>query len=142
MGRRLAARGIKPDLMISSSALRALTTAEYFAEATGYNNRLIQLKDELYLASTKDWLKILSSLPDECRTVMVFGHNPGITELVQKLAGLDIANMPTCSVVELNFQMAAGEDSWALLENASLLTSSYDFPKNSAPPIKGNLRLS
>ena len=88
MGRRLAARKVHPDLLLSSSALRAMGTAHIIAEALGRDPDSVQCEKRLYLASVAEMLDVLADVPGEVDHVMLFWHNPGITEAVEILLDL------------------------------------------------------
>lgn len=136
MGRRLAARKVLPDLLLCSPAIRARETAELMATTLGFPQQSIQLAEELYLASPTQWLRVIEALPDQRRTVMLVGHNPGITEVARELAHREVQDLPTCAVVELVYRVTAGEtDSWALVAQRSPWKALLDSPKNpdSAP---------
>ena len=62
MGKRLAKRGVKPDLLVSSPALRALTTAQLIAEEVGYKRTDIVVDDRLYASSPDDLLAVIRAL--------------------------------------------------------------------------------
>lgn len=126
MGRRLAARGGPPDLIVSSPATRALTTARIIAEAVGYPVDGIREDERLYLASPPELLEAIRGLDDRHDRVFLFGHNPGLTELVNELSEPAIDNVPTCGVVEL--RLAA--DRWADLSPDTVRRADFDTPKN------------
>jgi phosphohistidine phosphatase len=104
MGARLAKRDVKPDLILSSPARRALTTAEIIAGKLGYKVGDIVVDERLYAASPDDLLEVINGLRDKPKHVMLFGHNPGLTELANRLSG-KIADMPTCAVAEFVFDI-------------------------------------
>jgi phosphohistidine phosphatase len=86
MGRLLREKNLLPELVLSSTAVRARTTAELVAEASGYQGK-IELLESLYAAPPEAYIVALSALPDTIRSVMVVGHNPGLEELLQDLTG-------------------------------------------------------
>ena len=102
MGKRLAKRDVKPDLILSSSAKRALATTEIIAEKLDYERDKIVVDDRLYGASARDLLQIIHKLPQDVKSVMLVGHNPELTDLAHRLAP-KIIDMPTCAVAELTF---------------------------------------
>lgn len=106
MGNKLKKMGIKPDKIISSPAVRAKATAEFFAKAFGIKS--IAYEPTIYDADTKDLLSILNALDDDLDTVMIFGHNPEFTWLANKLGNISIENIPTAGIVCLSF----GTDRW------------------------------
>jgi phosphohistidine phosphatase len=126
MGRRLAARGAAPDLIVSSPAARALATARIIAEAVGYPVDAIREDERLYLASPAELLEAIRDLDDGYDRVFLFGHNPGLTELVNELSEPAVDNVPTCGLVEL--RLAA--ERWADLSPDTVRRVSFDTPKS------------
>ncbi|MBS0452604.1 MAG: histidine phosphatase family protein [Proteobacteria bacterium] len=102
MGRRLSKRGVKPDLLVSSPALRALTTAEFIADEIGYFRKDIIVDERLYASTPGDLLAIICAIGDQVDRVMLFGHNPAFTDLAHRLSS-EVIDMPTCSVAEFVF---------------------------------------
>ena len=86
IGRLIAGADLVPDLIFSSSAVRARTTAEAVAAESGYTGP-IEIKRELYLAEPSVYLELLAGLDDRFGRVMVVGHNPGMADLVEELTG-------------------------------------------------------
>jgi phosphohistidine phosphatase len=86
MGAHLAESGVRPDLVLCSTALRARDTWRFAAAALGAEPEL-ELVPELYLASPARILERVRSAPDRCHTLLVVGHNPGFQELAVQLAG-------------------------------------------------------
>ncbi len=104
VGERLAKAGAKPDLILSSPAKRALTTAEIIARELGYKRKNIVVDDRLYAVESEVLLDVIRQLDDGAECVMLFGHNPELTELAHRLSG-KICHMPTCAVAELKFDV-------------------------------------
>ena len=113
------------DLILSSPANRALTTATFFAKEMGFATSKLKTEAGIYLASTQDLLKIVSQLDDAYQKVILFGHNPGFTYLVQYLTG-EYVNMPTCAIVRVDFEV----DSWRSIGADSGSLIALDYPKN------------
>lgn len=109
MGKRLAKRGVKPDLLVSSPALRALTTAQLIAGEIGYELKNIVVDDRLYESSPDGLLSVVRALDKKIDGVMLFGHNPEFTELAHRLSS-DIAAMPTCAIAEFRFDTKKWSD--------------------------------
>jgi len=126
MGRRLAARGGAPDLIVSSPATRALATARVIAEAVGCPVDGIVEDERIYMASPAELLEAIRGLDDGHERVFLFGHNPGLTELVNELSEPALDNVPTCGVVEL--RLAA--DRWADLSPDKVQRADFDTPKS------------
>jgi phosphohistidine phosphatase len=127
MARRLRSRRLKPDLILSSPAVRALTTATVMARELKVPAALVRQEERLYLASATDLLVVVRELADEAKHVMVFGHNPGMTECANRLsAGDHIDNLPTCGVFTAQFDIAGWQD----LDWGSGQGAEFDYPKN------------
>jgi phosphohistidine phosphatase len=126
MGKRLQEWSIRPDAWISSTALRAITTAQMIAEEIGFPQDQIQRSRDLYHASATELQGFIAGLDDEIDTVALFGHNPGMTSLVANLYGLPIDNLPTCGVVHLQFN----ENTWSAVSSVPPARAYFDFPKN------------
>ena len=109
MGHLLREKDLLPDLVLSSSALRARTTAEMVAEASGYQGK-IELLPALYAAPPEAYIAALSDLPDTLQSVMVVGHNPGLEELLQDLTG-KYEPLPTAALAYVRLPI----HSWAEL---------------------------
>jgi len=133
MGERLRARGANPGLILASSAARARATAELVAAALGGDaSSRIRIVPELYLASPRTLLAIASRQDEGVRELMLVAHNPGMTELANRLLpGLDLANLPTTGVVAVDFEGAT----WAAIEAGEPRLAYYDYPKNPLPVV-------
>jgi phosphohistidine phosphatase len=113
MAAALMQRGVKPDLIVSSTAVRAATTARMIAGAMGYSSEDILEVPGLYLAPPAVILRIVQQLDESAGTVMIFGHNPGMHEAVNAFSGDgDVTDFPTLAVARLEF----GEEHWGLVE--------------------------
>ncbi|TCD48128.1 histidine phosphatase family protein [Chlorobium sp. N1] len=110
MARLVLERDGRPDLIVSSPAVRALTTAEAFAGVLQIPAFSIVRRMEIYERGAQELLGILRELPDEAESVMLFGHNPVISELAGLLGGRGAESMETCSVVRLDLPIAAWRD--------------------------------
>jgi phosphohistidine phosphatase len=127
MARRLRARKLKPDLILSSPAVRALSTATIMARELKVPAGIVRQDERLYLAAPADMLAVIRELGDGAGHLMVFGHNPGITELANRLsAGDHIDNMPTCAVFTALFAIEA----WDAIDWHSGRDAEFDYPKN------------
>jgi len=124
IGDQLAKRDVKPDLMLSSPAVRALETAEIIAKKLDYKRKKIVIDDRLYAAAADDLLDVVHKLDDKLERVMLFGHNPELTELAHRLSS-KITNMPTCAVAEFTFDAK----SWSSIGRAKPAKVALDYPK-------------
>ena len=125
MGKRLAERGVKPDLLVSIPALRALTTAQLIADGIGHARKDIVVDERLYASSPDKLLAVIGALDDKLARVMLVGHNPEFTELAHRLSS-GITDMPTCAVAEFGFDATA----WADVEEATPAEVKLDVPTN------------
>ena len=117
-------RGVKPDLIVSSSALRARTTAQSLAaELDLAPDRLVQDK-RLYSTSATNLLYVIQELDDKLGCVMLVGHNPEMTELARHFSK-DIPDMPTCAVAQFDFEA----DSWLDVGAGVPVTTRFEYPK-------------
>lgn len=105
MGKKLKGQGVKPDLIISSSAVRALNTAEIIAEALQYPLDKIDINEKIYNAGVEELLDIIKKIPSANKTVFFFGHNPGLTWLLHYICEGAKMNIPTCGIVAISFQI-------------------------------------
>ncbi len=125
MGSKLADQGIHPDLILSSPALRAKTTAIAFAKALSYPTDSIRYDHALYASDVETILSIIRDVPPSIDTLFIFGHNPEITECVNYLTNGNIENIPTCGAVAMRLR----EDDWRSIGKNSAELSGFDFPK-------------
>src|ERR1700754_2640577 len=129
MARRLKRVSPKPDRVLSSPAVRAITTATIMVRELNISAQKVQQDERLYLASPKDMLAVIRELGGRSRHLMVVGHNPGITEFADKIsAERSVDNLPTCAVYTLQFAIAA----WRELEWESGVDAELDYPKRSS----------
>lgn len=127
MGRRLLAQGHEPDLFISSPANRALSTARNIARELGIDESVIVTDEELYFSGAQGMQGVLEKVDDRYRKVMMIGHNPDMTYLMNRLGNTNVINMPTCAIAIIGFDMA----SWASLYSTDGVLLGYDYPKGS-----------
>ena len=108
MGQRMAAQGHKPDLILSSPAKRARTTARNIARELGIEEAEIVIDDNLYFTGARGMIGELERVDDQHRKVMLVGHNPAMTDLMNRLCDAQVYNMPTCAIAIIGFDM----ESW------------------------------
>ncbi|MCF6169386.1 MAG: histidine phosphatase family protein [Bacteroidales bacterium] len=120
----LRKKGIKPGLFISSSALRAKTTAFQIAKGLGIPAEKVKIEKQLYHADTNSIYSILLDLPDDIDSVMIFGHNPTLTYFVNNYLRPEIDNLPTTGVVSIGFKT----DKWEKIIDAKFRINFVVFP--------------
>jgi phosphohistidine phosphatase len=96
MAKLLKAKELIPQLILSSTSVRARETVDLLAEESGFQGE-VSYRDQLYLAESNVYLDELTGLPDGLERVMVVGHNPGLEGLVQIMSE-KIEAMPTGSI--------------------------------------------
>lgn len=112
VGQFLEEHGLVPDLIISSTAKRARTTAKRVAKGCGYGAE-IEVDGRLYLAHPSQFTAVLREVAEHA-TVLVVGHNPGLEEFVRQLTGQP-ETMPTAALAEVSLTI----DSWQSLSSAT-----------------------
>jgi phosphohistidine phosphatase len=85
MGKLILEKELVPQLILSSSAVRAQLTAEAIVETVNYTGA-VELIDSFYMAEPNTYLEKLRKLPNDLERVMIIGHNPGLEGLVQILS--------------------------------------------------------
>lgn len=113
-----------PPVIWSSYAVRALTTAKIFKEKLGVHDTRFEVKEELYTFNRSELLGILEHCDDSIETLMVFGHNPAITGVVNLLGDQKFDNIPTTGLTVIEFET----DSWKNLKDGKTIL--YLFPKH------------
>ena len=86
VGASLAAEGLVPDLVLSSSSVRTRQTWELVRATLGAAPE-VQFVEKIYLAGTRELLEVVQGVPDEVRTLLVVGHEPTVSHLASALAG-------------------------------------------------------
>jgi phosphohistidine phosphatase len=113
MAEALKSRGVAPDLIVTSTAVRAATTAEAIAGGLGVDPAAIVKRSELYLAPPQVILRVIQGLDESAETVLVFGHNPGMHETVERLCGGEgVDEFPTLAVARIELEV----DHWGEVE--------------------------
>ena len=117
MAERLVGSGVSVDQIHSSTAVRARTTAEVFGEALGLS---VELDPAMYLASGSALLA--KAAATGARSVMLVAHDPGITNLAERLSDGGIEHMPTCAVARFEWEA----NTWAEIGSRVADTWSLD----------------
>ncbi|MFN3404673.1 MAG: SixA phosphatase family protein [Cytophagaceae bacterium] len=125
MGRKLYDLGVRPDLILSSPAVRAKMTAHYMAEQLRYETENIVLEEELYEPSVRSFLNVINRQNDKFKSLMLFSHNPAITYLAEYLTKAPIGNIPTSGVAEVEFDI----DTWAEVSGDVGKLNWFIYPK-------------
>tara|TARA_R100000935_G_scaffold42107_1_gene63779 strand:- start:2340 stop:2825 length:486 start_codon:yes stop_codon:yes gene_type:complete len=114
----------KPVTVWSSPAVRALSTANIFKDELEIEDKHFNIINSLYTFNSADLYSQIQNCEAEIDTLMVFGHNPAMTNLVNKLGDSNVDNVPTTGLTVIDFE----SNSWENLKNGKTVLSL--FPKN------------
>ena len=127
MGQALHARAILPDVVLASSAIRALSTAVLVTRELGYPHDKIRVEPSIYQADVATLLGLVHTLPAAAGSALLVGHNPTFTDLANELSPASpIQEMPTAGVVCLRFAV----ERWADVARANAEFYFFDYPKS------------
>lgn len=87
MGRHLLEAGLLPDAVVCSSATRAVQTVHRMARAARLSLRTARFEGAIYEAGLPALLGVLGGCVPGVRRTVIVGHNPGLEELLDHLAG-------------------------------------------------------
>ena len=124
IGEVLNDKKVKPDLIICSPAKRTKKTAIEIAEKLSYPEKKILYDEDLYEASSNILIKIIKKINEKYDSVMIFGHNPGLTLLNNHISDHYIDNIPTCGVVALQLDLK-----WSELDKNTCKFVFFEYPK-------------
>jgi phosphohistidine phosphatase len=125
MAKMLKNKNVQADFIISSPANRALTTARSFAKEMGLSDVKIDVNNIVYGAYPDDVIQLIKKIGDNVETLLVFGHNPTFTSIVNRFTEDYIANVPTCGIVKIE----ADIDSWSAFSEANAVQTEFYYPK-------------
>ncbi|MEA2073424.1 MAG: histidine phosphatase family protein [Campylobacterota bacterium] len=124
IGSYLSLRGVTPEVILSSCALRTQETADELAKKIEFTGEKYYLK-ELYLTSPEAIKEIVMIQDDDIEVMFVIGHNPQLSELCNMLIDEHIAKIPTLGVVAINFNV----DRWEELDETKGQVDFFIYPK-------------
>lgn len=126
MAKRVLKQGLVPELLLSSPAVRALSTARHFAEEWQISASAISTNERIYEAGVRDLLRVVNAVDDAYAFIALFGHNPGLTDFVNYVSDAALVQMPTCGIILMEFSV----ESWAMVGAATSRILLFDYPKN------------
>ena len=126
MARRLSELQRHPDLVVSSPALRALTTAQHYAAALDLGPEAFREEAGIYEASLQSLAYRVQELPDDHRHVLLVGHNPSFSALAHWLATCPFDQMPTCAIAVMELHVG----SWSEVGPGCGRVVDYLYPKD------------
>ena len=125
MAKMLKSEQIHPDLIVSSPAMRARTTALYFSKEFGIDAQDINFQEDIYEAMELDILKTIQELPNSAKVVFLFGHNPSLTYFTNRFNDEPIDNLPTCGIIRIHLNV----DDWSLFNEKTAKADGLWYPK-------------
>jgi phosphohistidine phosphatase len=126
VARRLQERGLVPDLVLVSAALRTRETADAFVKELGVAARRLRADDSLYLADGDYILGLIRGIGPRISHLMIIGHNPGISAAAISLAPEVVSNdLPTCGMLT----MAVNCATWSLVDRRTVSEAERDQPR-------------
>jgi phosphohistidine phosphatase len=125
MGNILKTLKTTPDIVISSPANRAATTARIIADTIDYPLEKIHYNETIYGSSEYELIQVIQQLDDAVNQAMLVSHNPAITDLSNTIADTAVSNIPTCGVFCVNLDIS----SWAKIGEQRGKLKFFEFPK-------------
>jgi len=125
MGQRMKAAGIRPSLIVSSPAARAWSTAKIVAREMAYPVEFLQRERDLYHAGTERLFDVIGRQDEGFNSIVIVAHNPGLTDLANKLIPGLTSNLPTAGFVSVLIDT----DTWELRARKSADLIEYNYPK-------------
>ncbi len=125
MAKILKKKGIRADLILSSSAIRAAQYAEIIAEELETGKKSVVTTKKLYMADESEMLELLKSIGDEIETVILVGHNPSLTYFAERISNHEIANIPTSGIFAVELDISK----WSDLDLGKGKFAFFEYPK-------------
>ncbi|MBX2963786.1 MAG: histidine phosphatase family protein [Cyclobacteriaceae bacterium] len=125
MAKRFKEKELIPERLISSPAKRAHDTAIIIAGIIGYPETSIIQNKKLYHAEEDEILDVVQGFPEPDDVIMLFGHNPGLTDFANRLMDIHIDNIPTCGVAASSIAV----DRWKEVNWSTAKLLFFDYPK-------------
>jgi phosphohistidine phosphatase len=106
---KLIKKDIGFDLILTSPAIRAITTAQIIANRLEHKQRHLEVDKKLYQANSIALLTIVSKLHKKLKSVLLVGHNPALEDFAALMSGEPVS-MQTCALIELIFELKDWND--------------------------------
>ena len=107
----------------SSSSVRTFETSKFFIDRIKFDQ--IKYDDSLYHSSSFSILNLIRNYSDNFSSAAIIAHNPGLTNLINELTNIDLDNLPTTGIAEIDFNCIKWND--ISLNNGNLIQ--IKFPK-------------
>lgn len=128
IGEELLGMDVFPDLILSSPAIRAMNTAIIIARKLDFPLQRIRANESIYEASTYQLLQLIGNVENSIETLMIFGHNPSFTSLINQLQEESLYNLPTCGVFAIELPI----ENWSDITKTKGKKAFSLFPKEVA----------
>lgn len=125
MGNVMKQLDLIPELIISSPAKRAYSTAKRIAAVLNYEKEKLVQDHDLYDCSIEHFLTFVNSLNDIYEKILLVGHNPEITLFTNMLCNENLINIPTCGLSVININV----DNWSEVTLGSGILKNFEYPK-------------
>jgi len=126
MAQRLLQRQLVPQLVVSSTATRALDTTKLMLPILEISEDKLITTDAIYEAPVGALANTIETQSDEFDSLMLVGHNPGVSGLAEFLSRDTRLQMPTCAMACMQLEI----DCWQELNRDCASLVWYDYPKN------------
>lgn len=128
MSNLMKEKKVLPEVIITSPAIRAISTALIFCRNLNFDASKIIIYPDLYETSVKQYLECISKVDDRFKSVMLFAHNPTITNFANSLTKSFTDSFPTCGIAGIR-QTVTNSD-WENFNAVQGELILHDFPKN------------
>lgn len=125
MGKRLALMNVMPGIITTSPAQRALQTAQIIGEIIKYPGEIIQNKT-IYNSTAPSLIDIIKNTGKDIQSLMLVGHNPSLTDLLNYFCPSEIENLPKAGIAGIKIS----ENDWGKIMQRCGKLLFFDFPKN------------
>ncbi|MBC8048171.1 MAG: histidine phosphatase family protein [Fimbriimonadaceae bacterium] len=125
VGNWLHEHDIYPGAVITSPALRALTTARIICDIIGFDKNKIILHADLYFKEIPEIVNVIREKGMQHDNLFIFGHNPTFSNLAHAFTKTFTEMMPTCGIVAVEFD----SESWQLVELTKGKLKFFEYPK-------------
>ncbi len=123
MAKKLKELGYEPEIIIASSAVRALTTAQNISKILGISD--VRIEKKLYSCSCETIIDYINELYDEASTILIVNHNPTITNIFNGYTSEYLYNVPTTGIFEVEYDV----DNWQDIKSNNGKIVNYIYPK-------------
>jgi phosphohistidine phosphatase len=124
MAKRVRDFGLFPDRILTSGALRALTTAEALADTLELPSEQLFELPELFESCCETLLHVLQQQPDHCHHLMLVGHSPGLDALAHYLTHETLSKFPTSAVLHIHLSITR----WSEVADSCGTRELFDYP--------------